>query len=162
MSNYTPQFVSDLIANFDNKVKTFYTNFNGLKSTKIHAKLVDRRNELLNRGEELNRKIASIKQTYSTVKQWLQSLSGSFGLGFVPLAPAVIIAGLAAISVLGVAITVYLTDTARFAADNELLLKGVQLPNRDNTFSSSVGKLADLLAVGGALFVIYKIMSKGR
>ena len=120
--NYTPEWLHDLVINFENKVNSFYQNYNGIKNVSVPISLTNTKNSLMSRGAVINEKIASAKQSVITAKAWLNGLKGMVGLGSTDLGllpllvPAVVITGIGGLTALGIIITVYIADCAKFSS----------------------------------------------
>ena len=183
--NYTPQWLQNLIANYDIKVKTFYQNFTGIKNVNVPVYFVKEQRQLINRGSLIDDKINSAKQTIITAKVWLNGLKGMFGLngdnglGFLPLlVPAVIVTGIVGLTALGITITAYIADTAKFSAklntDAKIasslkdkpeayrLYLNNQSDTQDKSTSANISDMFKYLAIAGGLFVAYNLISKKR
>ena len=183
--NYTPQWLQNLITNYDIKVNAFYQNFAGVKNVKVPPHLLKEKNDLINRGNFLNNRINSLKQSIITAKVWLNGLKGMFGLngdnglGFLPLlVPPVIIAGMVALTVLGVALTAYIADCIKLAikSDKELKIAATlkndpvayqhyldnQNDTQDKSTSANISDMFKYLAIAGGLFVAFQLIGKGK
>ena len=183
--NYTPDWLQNLIANYDTKVNAFYQNFAGVKNVNVPTYFLNEQKRLINRGSLIADKINNAKQSIITAKVWLNGLKGMFGLngdnglGFLPLlVPAVIVAGIVGLTALGITITAYIADTAKFSAKlntdakiaNNLkdkpeayrLYLNNQSDTQDKSTSANISDMFKYLAIAGGLFVAFQLIGKGK